>query len=120
VRLRIAADSVPGERYKSERKAERLGLGARHVPAGVKRRGFQTGLRVAVSLLAQELAGFLVDEMKPGAGEADDAHMRVGLVLRRGRRKPMLHVGTQPWTFEKDMSAHGRNMQGPPRRVPSV
>jgi len=121
VRLRIAADSVPGERYKSERKAERLGLGARHVPAGVKRRGFQTGLRVAVSLLAQELAGFLVDEMKPGAGEADDGRIGIGTgLVRRGLRKPMLYVRAQPRTFEKDMSAHSREYAKLMRRVTSV
>ena len=67
--------------------------------------------------LAQEFSGFPVDEMKPGAGEADDGHIGMGtggigtgLVLRRGRRKPMLYVGAQPWTFEKDMSAHGRGI----------
>src|SRR5207302_8569787 len=52
--------------------------------------------------------------MKPGAGEADDGHIGIGtgLVLRRGRRKPMLYVRAQPWTSEKDMSAHHTgNMQ---------
>jgi hypothetical protein len=48
--------------------------------------------------------------MKPGAGQADDGNIRIGPVLRGGRRKPMLYVGAQPWTFEKDMSAHGREI----------
>jgi hypothetical protein len=81
----------------------------------------------SASFLAQELSGFLVDEMKPGAGEADDGHIGTGtsgigtgLVLRRGRRKPMLYVGAQPWTFEKDMSAHAREYAGLARRVISV
>src|SRR6266566_6484974 len=86
----------------------------------------------SASFLAQEFSGFLVDEMKPGAGEADDGHIGIrtggigtggigtGLVLRRGRRKPMLYVGAQPWTFEKDMSAHTRKYAEPARRVTSV
>ena len=81
----------------------------------------------SASFLAQEFSGFLVDEMKPGAGEADDGHIGIrtggigtGLVLRRRRRKPMLYVGAQPWTFEKDMSAHTRKYAEPARRVTSV
>ena len=70
--------------------------------------------------LAQEFPGFLVDEMKPGAGEADDGPVRIGLVIRRGLRKPMLHVHAQPWTFEKDMSAHRREYAELARRVTSV
>jgi len=73
-------------------------------------------LPVAASVLTtEEFAGFPVDEMKPGAGEANDGRIGIGIrfVLRRGLRKPMLHVRAQPWTFEKDMSAHGRNMQNP-------
>jgi hypothetical protein len=65
--------------------------------------------------------------MKPGAGETDDGHIGIGtggtgagLVLRRGRRKPMLYVGAQPWTFEKDMSAHAREYAGLARRIISV
>ena len=54
-----------------------------------------------------------MDEMKPGAGEADDGHIRIGLVLRWGLRKPMLHVRAQPWAFEKDMPAHRGFMAGP-------
>jgi hypothetical protein len=67
------------------------------------------------SVLAEEFSGFLVDEMKPGAGEANDGRIGIGigLVLRRGLRKPMLHVRAQPWAFEKDMSAHRRNMPNP-------
>ena len=34
---------------------------------------------VAVSVLTEEFSGFLVDEMKPGAGEADDGHIGIGL-----------------------------------------
>ena len=63
-----------------------------------------------MSVLTEEFSGFLVDEMKPGAGEADDGHIRIGLVLRRSLRKPMLHVRAQPWAFEKDMPAHSGNM----------
>jgi hypothetical protein len=73
-----------------------------------------------VSVLAKEFSGFLVDEMEPGAGETDDGHIRIGLVLRRGLRKPMLHVGAQPWAFEKNMSAHSREYAEPSRRVTSV
>jgi hypothetical protein len=62
------------------------------------------------SVLAQKLAGFLVDEMKPGAGQTEDGNIRIGPVLRGGRRKPMLNVRAQPWTFEQDMSAHGREI----------
>jgi len=77
---------------------------------GLEGRASGAELPVSGSLVAQEFPGFLVDEMKPGAGETDDGPVRIGLVLRRGRRKPMLHVGAQPRAFEKDMSAHGRNM----------
>ena len=76
--------------------------------------------RLPASLLAEELPGFFVDEMKPGAGEADDGHMGIGLVLRRGIRKPMLYVRAQPWAFEKDMPAHRRKYAEPARRVTSV
>ena len=62
IRLRTAAESVPGEKYKSELKA------------GLVRAGT---LPVAVSVLAEEFSGFLVDEMKPGVGEADDGHMGI-------------------------------------------
>ena len=60
--------------------------------------------------------------MKPGAGETDDGRIEIGtgLVLRRGLRKPMLHVRAQPWAFEKNMSAHRRNMPSLRGRVTSV
>jgi hypothetical protein len=58
------------------------------------------------SILAEELAGLLMDEMKPGAGEADHRHIGIGLVLRRGFRKPMLNVRAHLRAFEKDMTAH--------------
>lgn len=58
------------------------------------------------SVLAEKLAGFLVDEMKPGAGEADDRHIGVGLAFRGGFRKPMLNVGAQLGAFEENMTAH--------------
>jgi len=84
---------------------------------GLEGRAFRAELPISASLVAQESSGFLVDEMKPGAGEADDGHIGIGtggigtgVVLRRGRRKPMLYVGAQPWAFEKDVSAHPRNM----------
>jgi hypothetical protein len=73
-----------------------------------------------MSVLTEEFSGFLVDEMKPGAGEADDGHIRIGLVLRRGLRKPMLYVRAQPWAFEKDMPAHRREYAKPGGRVTSV
>jgi hypothetical protein len=59
----------------------------------------------AASFLAEKFAGLLVDEMKPCTGQADDGRIGIGLV-RRGLRKPMLHVGAQLRAFEKDMSAH--------------
>jgi hypothetical protein len=107
MRLRAAAESVPGEKYKSELKARAW------VRAGM--------LPVAASVLAEEFPGFLVDEMKPGAGETDDGRIGIGigLVLRRDFRKPMLYVRAQPWAFEKDMSAHRREYAEPARRVTS-
>jgi hypothetical protein len=84
-----------GEKYKSELKARAC------VRAGT--------LPEAVSFLAEEFAGLLVDEMKPGAGEADDGRIGIGTgFIRRGLRKPMLHVGAQLRAFEKDVSAHRR------------
>jgi len=52
--------------------------------AGRKRAGPEAWTRLAASVLAEEFSGFLVDEMKPGTGEADDGHMGIGtgLVLR--------------------------------------
>jgi hypothetical protein len=79
-----------------------------------------------VSLVAEEFSGFLVDEMKPRAGETDDGQIGIGTggigtgLVRRGRRKPMLHVGAQPWTFEKDMSAHTPEYAELAERVTSV
>jgi hypothetical protein len=86
-RLRTAADSVPRNSAKV-RACVRAGT-----------------LPGAASFLAEKFAGLLVDEMKPGTGEADDGRIGIGLV-RRGLRKPMLHVGAQLRAFEKDMSAH--------------
>ena len=107
MRLRTAAESVPGEQYKSELKARPC------VRAGT--------LPVAASVLAEEFSGFLVDEMKPGAGEADDGRIGIGTgLVRRGLRKPMLHVRAQPWAFEKDMPAHRREYAELARRVTSV
>ena len=60
----------------------------------------------AMSVLAEKLPGFLVDEMKPGAGEADDRHIGVRLVLRGGFRKPMLNIRAQLRAFEKDVTTH--------------
>ena len=54
--------------------------------------------------------------MKPGAGETDDRHVGIGigLVVRRGRREPMLHIRAHRWALEKDMTTHAsRNMQKP-------
>ena len=51
----------------------------------------------------------LVDEMKPGAGEADDGRIDTGTgFIRRGLRKPMLHIRAELRAFEKDVSAHRR------------
>ena len=66
-------------------------------------------LLAAASVLAEKFAGLLVDEMKPGAGEADDGRVGIGTgLVRRGLRKPMLHIRAQPRAFEKDVSAHRR------------
>jgi hypothetical protein len=47
--------------------------------------------------------------MKPGAGEADDGRVGIGTgLVRRGLRKPVLHIRSQPRAFEKDVSAHRR------------
>jgi hypothetical protein len=74
------------------------------------------------SVLAEKLVGFLVDQMKPGAGEADDGRIGIGigLVRRGGVRKPMLHVRAQPRAFEKDVAAHSREYAKPVRPVTSV
>ena len=123
MQLRTAAESVPGEPYKSELKARpetgRSSSSRRALKGAVS----GAELPVRQSLVAQEPAGFLVNEMKPGAGETDDGHIGIGtgLVLRRGRRKPMLYVRAQPWTSEKDRSAHhSGNMQKLAWRVTSV
>ena len=103
VRLRIAAESVPGEQYKSELKARPVSGQTRYWLG---------------SVLAEEFSGFLVDEMKPGAGEANDGRIGIGtrFVLRRRLRKPMLHVRAQPRAF----AAHRRNMPSLRGRVTSV
>ena len=73
------------------------------------------------SVLAEEFSGFLVDEMKPGAGEADDRRIGIGLgFVRRGVRKPMLHVRAQPRAFKKDVAAHSREYAKPAQPVTSV
>ena len=59
--------------------------------------------------------------MKPGAGEADDGRIGIGIgLVRRGVREPMLHIRTQPWAFEKDMPAHRREYAERARPVTSV
>ena len=108
IRLRTAAESVPGKSTK------------------VNLRGGRGNPRAADSrralILAQELAGFLVDEMKPGAGQTDHRRIEIGigLVLRRGRRKPVLHVDAQPRALEKNMPAHHRKYAKLDRPVTSV
>ena len=87
IRLRTAADSVP----RNSTKARDCVL------AGT--------LPEAASFLAEKFAGLLVDEMKPRTGQADDGCIGTGLV-RRGVRKPVLHIRAQPRAFEKDVSAH--------------
>jgi len=75
----------------------------------------------AASVLAEKFAGLLVDEMKPGAGEADDGRVGIGTgLVRRGRRKPVLHIRAQLRAFEKDMSAHGHEYAKLVRPVTSV
>jgi hypothetical protein len=76
--------------------------------SGRARQPFPASVLAGASVFAEEFAGFLVDEMQPGAGETDDGRIGIGtrFVLRRGVRKPMLHVRAQSWAFEKDMSAH--------------
>ena len=59
--------------------------------------------------------------MKPGAGEADDGRIGIGIgFVRRGVREPMLHIRAQPGAFEKDMSAHGHEYAKLVRPVTSV
>ena len=72
----------------------------------------------AASRLAEQFAGFLVDEMQPGAGEAD--HRLIGIRLVRGRDfwQPVLHGGAQPRAFVKDMPAHRSIMRGRRPRSP--
>ena len=63
----------------------------------------------------------LVDEMKPGAGEADDGRVGIGTgLVRRGLRKPMLHIRAQLRAFEKDVAAHRREYAELARQVTSV
>jgi hypothetical protein len=123
MRLRTAAESVPAEKYKSELKAAFSDRAfAMFTPALIGERSEPS----SASFLAQEFSGFLVDEMKPGVGEADDGRIGIGTggigtgLVRRGRRKPMLYVGAQPRTFEKDMSAHTREYAEAARWVTSV
>jgi hypothetical protein len=98
IRLRTAAESVPEELYKSELKVGPVSGQARD--------------RLRASIFAQKLPGFLVDEMKPGAGETDDGRIGIGIgLVWRGVREPMLHIRAQPRAFEKDMSPHRGNMQ---------
>jgi hypothetical protein len=52
--------------------------------------------------------GFLVDEMKPCAGETADGHKRNW--ARPPARSSEGWAFVQPWTSEKDMSAHSGNM----------
>ena len=55
--------------------------------------GSRGELPLAMSVLAREFPGFLVDEMKPAAGEADDrTGIGTGFVPRRGRRLLTRHV----------------------------
>jgi len=75
---------------------------------------------VTASILAEQLAGFLVDEVQPRAGEADQRGIGIRLVLARNVRQPMLHVGAQPRAFEKDMSTHLRDMRRRSLAVTSV
>ena len=103
------------------RQRQGMEAGACSAP-GTKGAGSEARAGFAASVLAEEFSGFLVDEMKPGTGEADDGHMGIGtgLILRRGCRKPMLHVGAQPRAFEKDMPAHTREYAELAWRVTSV
>ena len=65
----------------------------------------------AASILAEEFASLLVDEMQPGAGKANDRRIGIGLVRRRDLRQPMLHLGAKPRASEKDMAIHSLTMR---------
>ena len=62
--------------------------------------------------IVHERTGFLVDEMKPGAGQTDHGQIEIGIggVLQRGRRKPVLHVHAGPRALEKDRPTIDENM----------
>lgn len=59
-----------------------------------------------IRLLAQELAGLVVDEVKTGAGRADDLAVR-SLRLIVGRvGQPVLHPHAGLGAFEQNVSCH--------------
>ena len=58
------------------------------------------------SLLAQELAGQIVDEVQPAAGSAKDRSVGpLGLVIGRGGQ-PMLHVHSSLGALVNDRARH--------------
>ena len=60
------------------------------------------------SLLAQELAGQIVDEVQPVAGGANHRSVRaLGLVIRCGGQ-PMLHVHSGLGALVNDRARHAR------------
>ena len=60
------------------------------------------------SLLAQELAGQIVDEVQPATGSAKDRSVGpLGLVIGRGGQ-PMLHVHSGLGALVNDRARHAR------------
>ncbi len=58
-------------------------------------------------LLAQQLAGFGVNEMKPGAGGAGEGLVNVfGIIIIKHVCQPMMHVHASLRTPKKDGASH--------------
>ena len=69
----------------------------------------------------REVSRFLVDEMKPGAGEADDGHIGIGIGFAPARSpEANAALRAQPRAFENYMPAHRREYAELARRVTSV
>ena len=72
----------------------------------------------AALVLAEQFAGFPVDEMEPGAGKANHRRIGIGFVRCRDFWQPMLHGGAQSRAFKQDMSVHVLNMRRQRLRSP--
>jgi hypothetical protein len=59
------------------------------------------------SLLAKQLAGRPIDEMKPAAGLADNGFIRALRFFGRDLVRPPMHVHPAQGTFENEVG-HGR------------